>query len=89
MDYRLDTLAKTATLVWEYGHVPPVDTPFLGSVQRMHNGTTLVGWGGAWLAAWVSADGALLWEGQLLLDARPGTFFRMIALPSLYMFQRA
>ncbi|HTR99830.1 MAG TPA: aryl-sulfate sulfotransferase, partial [Bacteroidota bacterium] len=44
-EYALDETAKTATLVWEYRHTPDVFNPAAGSVQRLPNGNTLIGWG--------------------------------------------
>lgn len=46
-EYALDESGKTATLVWEYRHTPDVFDPAAGSVQRLPNGNTLVGWGTA------------------------------------------
>lgn len=46
VEYRLDEKARTATMVWER-RAPP-ETPFRpadGSVQRLSNGNTLIGWG--------------------------------------------
>src|SRR5438309_9529927 len=40
VDYRLDTDAKTATMVWQYRRVPPDFTPFLGYAHRDQNGNT-------------------------------------------------
>jgi hypothetical protein len=46
-EYALDEAGKTATLVWEYRHTPDVFDPAAGSVQRLPNGNTLIGWGTA------------------------------------------
>jgi hypothetical protein len=43
-EYAMDESAKTATLVWEYRHTPDVFDPAAGSVQRLPNGNTLIGW---------------------------------------------
>ena len=88
VEYRLDQAAMTATLVWEYRHAPAVFTPFLGSVQRLQDGSTLVGWGGVGLATWLNSGGGVLWEGRLLLDGQPASFYRLITIPSLYEYQR-
>jgi hypothetical protein len=45
VEYQLDTLAMTATMVWEYRHNPDVYSSAMGSVQRLPNGNTLIGWG--------------------------------------------
>lgn len=47
LEYSLDEINKTATKVWEYRNSPDVFGPFMGSVQRLKNGNTLIGWGGA------------------------------------------
>jgi hypothetical protein len=35
----------TATRVWQFYHDPPVFSTAMGSVQRMPNGNTVIGWG--------------------------------------------
>ena len=45
-EYRLDEQNKTASLVWEFRHHPPVFGPFMGYVQLLPNGDRLIGWGG-------------------------------------------
>ncbi len=45
VEYRLDTNAKTATLVWQFHHTPETYAFAMGSVQRLPNGNTLIGWG--------------------------------------------
>ncbi len=51
VEYALDEQNKTATLVWEYRHSPDFFSPANGSVQRLANGNTLIGWGQASLAS--------------------------------------
>ncbi len=43
VEYELDEANKTATLVWSY--TDGRFTPTMGSVQRLDNGNTLIGWG--------------------------------------------
>ncbi len=45
VEYRLDEQNKTATLVWQYRHTPDIYGYAMGSVQRLSNGNTLIGWG--------------------------------------------
>jgi len=45
VEYALDEKAKTATLVWQYRHTPDIFSIAMGSVQRLPNGNTLIGWG--------------------------------------------
>lgn len=45
-EFRIDEAKRTAELVWEYrqdSHYPY--RPYAGSVQRLSNGNTLIGWG--------------------------------------------
>ncbi len=48
-EYKLDETNKVATLMWTYA--PPTNTPYYawhyGSAQRLPNGNTFIGWGGA------------------------------------------
>ncbi len=45
VEYRLDEVNRTATLVWEYRHTPDLYASANGSVQRLPNGNTFIGWG--------------------------------------------
>ncbi len=47
LEYEVDQVKKTAKLVWEFRHTPDIYTPNQGSIQRLKNGNTLIGWGGA------------------------------------------
>jgi len=88
VEYRLDTLAMTATLVWQYRHATPIFAPFVGSTQRYRNGHTLVGFGAAGIMTEVAADGSVVWEGSLSAPGpTPTTFYRVRQLPSLYAYQ--
>jgi arylsulfotransferase ASST len=87
VQYRLDTSAMTATLVWEYRHDPPLFTPFVGSVERYRNGNTLVGFASAALITEVTGDGQVVWEGRLTVNGQPVSFFyRARRLRSLYEY---
>ncbi len=45
LEYALDTTAMTATLVWQYHHTPETFSNAMGSVERLPNGNTFIGWG--------------------------------------------
>ena len=47
VEYKLDEQNKIATLVWEYRHTPDIYASSMGSVERLPNGNTIVGWGQA------------------------------------------
>jgi hypothetical protein len=84
VEYALDTVAKTATMVWEFRHVPSIYTPFVGSVQRLANGNTLIGYGMVGHATEVGADGGVRWEADVQVDGQPAFVYRMLRLASLY-----
>ena len=44
VEYVLDTLNMTATLVWEFRDTPDKYTSWMGNVQRLPNGNTLINW---------------------------------------------
>lgn len=44
VEYQVDTVAKTATMVWQYRHTPDRYTWWMGNVQRLANGNTLINW---------------------------------------------
>lgn len=63
VEYDIDEEAGTATLVWSYDQGQEVFGVFTGSVQRLDDGNTLIGWGTASpVATEVDASGTKLWE---------------------------
>ena len=46
VEYDINEQAKTATLVWQFRSNPDIFGPFMGNVQRLDNGNTMIGWGG-------------------------------------------
>ena len=85
VEYHLDLNARTATMVWQYRHSPPVFSPFAGSAQRLENGNTLVAFGAAAQVAEVTAQGSLVWEAQMKHNGvKVPFFYRAIRLSSLY-----
>ncbi|MCL4540264.1 MAG: aryl-sulfate sulfotransferase [Bacteroidetes bacterium] len=45
VEYSLNEQTKTSTLVWQFRKSPDAYTPSMGSVERLPNGNTFVGWG--------------------------------------------
>ena len=45
VEYSLDEQSKTATMVWQYRHNPDIYSYAMGSVQKLANGNTFIGWG--------------------------------------------
>ena len=89
VEYALDSAAHTAQLVWSYRHAPPILTAFTGSVQRLANGNTLLGWtvNDPLEATEVTSDGTVVWEGQL---NTPGSFppYRFTKIAALEHYRR-
>jgi hypothetical protein len=82
VEYVLDEQAKTATLYWEYRHTPDVYASAQGSVQRLQNGNTLIGWGDASLSGNVAAteihpDRSIAMELHLPLGHRTMRIYRL------------
>jgi hypothetical protein len=82
VEYRLDETNKTATLVWEYRHTPDIYASAQGSVQRLPNGNTLIGWGDASLLGQtamteIHADNTLAFELTLPLGYRSMRVYRL------------
>ena len=69
VEYALDEVNRTATLVWEYRHAPDIQATCTGSVKRMANGNTLIDWGCA-----VPNTGTILTEvnsaGQVVFEMK-------------------
>lgn len=45
MEYSIDETNKVATMIWQYRHDPEIYSMAMGSVQRLRNGNTTIGWG--------------------------------------------
>ncbi len=45
VEYHLDEQQMTAEIVWQYSHVPAIQSFATGNVQRLPNGNTLISWG--------------------------------------------
>jgi hypothetical protein len=58
LEYQLDEGAKTATLTWQYQQNPTTYAAFMGNVQRLSNGSSLIGWGAVPQVTEVRPDGA-------------------------------
>lgn len=66
VEYMLDETAKTVRLIWQYRHTPDVFAIAMGSVDRLANGNTLIGWGTTSPAITeVRPDGSVAFELQL------------------------
>ncbi|HEY9164800.1 MAG TPA: aryl-sulfate sulfotransferase [Candidatus Kryptonia bacterium] len=66
VEYKLDMVNKTATLVWQYRHTPDLYGFATGYVQRLANGNTVIGWGLTNPSVTeVAADGSTVFEVTL------------------------
>jgi len=64
MEYEIDENDLTATLVWEYTNDPIIYSRAKGSVRRLPNSNTIIGWGIEWpiISTEVAYDGTKTWE---------------------------
>jgi hypothetical protein len=89
VEYRLDVGAHTATMVFQFQHAPPIYTQFTGSVQRLRNGSTFIGW--PWtptvLASEVTASGSTAWEAALVAPTVELPY-RFTKIRSLYRYEK-
>ena len=87
VEYRLDHVAKTATLVWEYHHDPPIYTAFVGWVERLASGNTWVGFSLQGRVVEVDPSGNVVWESQLKVNGANGSAYRLLPIASLYAYR--
>ena len=89
VEYALDTSAHTATMIWQYQHLPPIYTQFTGSVQRLQNGDTFIGW--PWPptieAQEVTSSGTTVWEAPLVTTGAQIPY-RFTKISSLYRYEK-
>jgi hypothetical protein len=87
LEYQINERRMTATLVWSYRHDPDIFSPAMGSVQRLPNGNTAIGWGYRGPAySEVTPDGRLVQEVALregVLSYRARRFEWPRPLPAL------
>ena len=89
VEYAIDTVNKTATMVWQYAASPPIFNNFTGSAQRLANGNTVVAWTRKGIVDEVRPDGTLL--SRTTLESAPGqtaTPYRVTRIKSLYGYAR-
>jgi hypothetical protein len=66
VEYALDEQRLTATLVWQFRHSPDLFGEAMGSVERLKDGNTLIGWGATNpTASLVDPEGRTLMELSL------------------------
>jgi hypothetical protein len=89
VEYAIDTVSKTATMVWQYSASPPIFNDFTGSAERLANGNTAGAWTRQGLVDEVRPDGSLL--SRATLETVPGqraTPYRVTRIKSLYGYAR-
>ena len=83
VEYNIDEINKTATLVWSYHHPDSLVAMSMGSVQRLPNQNTLINWG-FFFQTNITNMGALISE----VDYDKNTVFEL-SFPSGYYAYRA
>jgi hypothetical protein len=87
VEYQLDTLTHSATMLWEYRHTPALFSPTRGSAVRLANGHTVIGFGVNAVTTDVDGAGTVTWEATLKQNGQPAAFYRMTPIASLYQFR--
>lgn len=88
VEYALDPVAKTATMVWQYRPGPEFFSMFVSGAERHRSGNTLVGFGVPAQIAEVDQAGDVVFSAFLEWQGRPAVFYRAHAIPSLYGYAR-
>lgn len=80
VEYQIDESARTITRVWQYRNTPETYALAMGSVQRLPNGNTLIGWGSSQttMLTEVTSSGSTVLELRL---AAPRVSYRARRLP--------
>jgi Arylsulfotransferase (ASST). len=88
VEYRLDENAKTATLVWSYDHDPETFAPYTGSVQRLSDGRTFVGFPNLNTVVAIGPNGKAFGEYRPMIDdAKSSGFYRAVVIRSLLRYE--
>jgi hypothetical protein len=87
VEYKLDEVNKTATLVWQFRHTPDVYDSYMGNVQRLSDGNTIIGWGGAHTPAVteVRPDGSVAFEMTFPYISGIALSYRAFRYPFLFV----
>ena len=64
LEYEIDEVNKTARLVFQFRQTPDVTGPSMGSVNRLPNGNTFIGWGSACKMTEVDTSGNKVFEAS-------------------------
>jgi len=66
VEYTMDEQAKSVSLAWQFRHTPDVYAFAMGSVERLPNGNTFIGWGATNTAVTeVRPDGTVAYDLRL------------------------
>ena len=87
VEYALDFGARTATMVWEFRHAPPIYTTGVGLVQRLRDGNTFIAYAQVGHATEVGPDGSVRQELDVRVDGKPAFVYRMVRIASLYQYR--
>ena len=89
VEYQLDHETGTARMVWEFRPDPQITSRIMGSVQRLVNTKTLIGFGVAARILEVTAQSGVTWDATLTSTDSPAPvqFYRALRIGSLYRFE--
>lgn len=80
IEYALDTVNWTATMVWEFKNPFNVSSGFIGSSRRLPQGNTIIDWGGAFPFNTTTSFSEVDASGNIVMD---------LDLPNRYISYRA
>jgi hypothetical protein len=75
-----------AQLVWEFRPSPAIRCPIMGSVQRLANGNTVIGFAIPGRVLEVDRGGRVVSDATLSTNGAPTQFYRAMRIASLYTY---
>jgi hypothetical protein len=84
VEYQIDTVAKTARLVWSFTHPRRLFNPIIGCAQRLANGNTIVTYSVQGTFTEVSPSGEIVAEAVVQDAGLPHLVHRAQRIASLY-----
>jgi hypothetical protein len=84
VEYQIDTVAKTARLIWSFTHPRRLFNPIIGCAQRLANGNTIVTYSVQGTFTEVAPDGSIVAEAVVQDAGSPHLVHRAQRIASLY-----
>jgi len=72
VEYRIDEASGTYEEIWSYAGDEDIYTAFMGGVERLDDGNTLIGWGSGGRVTEIDASGAVVWQVETAVGSSFG-----------------